>query len=1228
MRQGFEQALLLFSIFNSIYPSHANSQAIDSTVSNKTFEDLKSTEQERLITFNHTQLGNLVFGGNFNGINSLNNNNLTDYYDSNDKKAVLQSLITAPDSSTDRLLVNSNGQLFAYQNKDSQAVTFSDGLIEHSCMLGDEETIIIAGNFTRIWNNSISGGIAAINSSNILGNITELSSREVNSTLVNALYCEDTSIYAGGSFDIQNTSGIAVSNLSNAGSWSVPSFGGFKLGGNVSAIAKFEDNIVFGGEFTYPSLNVNTTFNDSAIVQPGYQIVSLKDANATGYNTSSSVGTDASSILCPGGDGWTSGINSVTGYVNISLPHVSYLSKIRIYNNDNVNNKAKTFMLQSYPPGGIMNLTYTDNDGNTQSCTADCPLPESGVTDGYTEFSFVNLIPAEYIRITLVDFYEQSAGINGIMLFEQDQTIYANNDFNLPRDCNLQYQTGEVITNGTFTSEGDYIQVNITDKSSLSDYNIRFQPIMSAYTSDAAEYQILLHTPGCSSTDSCSSRGAVNVTVYPGFGDSSNTVIWQTNEEDKYDPIYFGIVSTGAYINVAPVLSSQVPLDFVAYKVSLKYQGNSSDSLKTRNLFEFSPSNFSRNDAVTNGSTVVGLTAINALNLSAPVNDICIFNDTIYVASSNATFVSRNDTSFDIIDGIAEVSKFYYSNDNLFAVGSNDTYLLNKDGMSVTALNVGYVKSIAELMLGNDSYSALFAGDISTNTVKLLDSNAKVATALDGRIKGHVSTSYQKGDETILLGSLKVIDKITSDSSFLLGTSQTNSSDISSFSSTNTNTSSQLEQVFDGLYVNSTHGVLIGQFTDAEHNVDNSVQHIVVFTDQSISRLPLAANDTIADNSSFNCLDTKNGSLVAFGGNISGVVNNTILDGLLLYNMTSSETSFSLLPRNNGTSSNSSITSITALAFKPNSTLIVAAGSFSESGCGPLCIYDYMNQSWLPTSDFNLKQNSVINQLLFETDDKLVVGGDLSMSGSTSEFAILDFSDFSIATLPELPGPVDNFLLNNRTLSSKYVVSGKQSTNQQVYLKNYDATSKLWSDMSNVPDLLNGSQISRLSLMNSDGNSSEQLVGISGNLIMNTTYGPANVSMMTFDGDNWSLLYAASALNSDSSPLLRTVFSQLDGNLKGGVSVVNDYAVINSGTKTNSSSNNPPNSDSDGKKKMPTGHVVGVSCGIGLGCTFLLSGIYLLAEYIWNSSSKHAYQTLAQNKVISSDSLKGTNVVK
>ncbi|RAK94924.1 putative cellular morphogenesis protein (Rax2) [Aspergillus ibericus CBS 121593] len=929
--------------------------------------------------------------------------------------------------------------------------------------------IFVGGNFTSLGGVE-SEGVALYNPDS--NKVTALSGL---SGSVSALLCdqETNSVYVGGNFTYYNISN-AVAWVGNEG-WSNLSFGG--LNGPVNSILKDGNgHIIWGGSFD--------GIGNSTSVDKGPQVINLQNATITSDAESSISGyISPRNIICQtsGDDGsgktWLLEKNS-PGYWRAEMGFEYTPTKFRLYNTHYEGRGTKTFLFRRLPDDGIMNLTYTDPDsGNAAYCDQSCPLSNS-TSEKYREFTFVNSVGMSGFQIEVLDWYGNGGGLNGIEVFESNIYAYAMNAFNEPTCADLSYpskstRTGSWSTAASGQSSSEYLTTQVTDSNATS-ASVVFEPDVK----QAGNYSIKLYTPGCDQDGTCSSRGIVNVTVTAtsDADESAQTLIYQTNLYEKYDTIYTGHVDvsdssfrprvkltpiTGQGDNVTVVASM---VQFVAHSLS----GYSSDDLN--GLYDYNPSGESTNVtesaidqaglALEHGASVLSLashgstiyvggnfsssnienvmyleedgnaTAMPKGGLNSKVTSMTVLGDYLYVGGNfTDTFAGGN-------DGLSYVAAYSFNSATWSALGAG----VNGPVNSVLALSLNVSMDLNETIVGvSGDFDQLLPFDDSPSTnvsgfavwVPSRNNWLQNLNVSQLEFAGQLSAFAEADNATILAGSLSSGGIAAAGAVALLYDNALGLEPLL----TDFNTSGQ---TFTGIFDTSSGNnltILGGQFTTNATN-GSAIENLAILDGSTGTVRGLGAG--IDSNSTFLALAISDKILYA-GGNVTGSVSGSTLNGLVAYSMDNNTFSEHQPPRFIGED-----VTVNAIAPRPSSNDIYIGGRFQSAGalpCPGVCYWDTEDQQW---NRPGATLNGTVLALKWLNSKELLAVGDLTVSGNQSLVATYvvkkqKWQTFEGASSSDIPGTITAFTPAN-TQVTKFWLAGVY-TNGSSFLAQYDGSS-------------------------------------------------------------------------------------------------------------------------------------------------------------------------------------------
>lgn len=1026
--------------------------------------------------------------------------------------------------------------------------------------------VVVGGNFTSLGGIESQGAAMFNPNTSAVVPLTGLSGQ------VSALLCDEATntVYVGGSFRAaQSTNAIAWVGTTG---WTNLPFAGFN--GPVTSITKASNgHIIFGGQFTGLA-NASISFN-----QPDQQIINLAGADITAVSSATTVGfSDPTNIVCKtnGTDGtsntWLLADNT-PGFWKASFGFGFQPTKLRLWNTHLNGRGTQTWRYTALPINGIMNFTYIDPaTGQNLSCTSECPL-SSNASVQYQDFHFVNVIGMNGFQIDISAWYGSGGGLDGIELFQNDIFSYAINAFNEPSCASLTTASSATLT-GPWTvtpsrdSGSEYLTAAVTGTNATS---IVFLPDIK----QSGNYSVNMYTPGCLQDNTCASRGQVNITGIMATGTNSavfNTEIFQTNNYDKYDQIYFGYIEAGsASFRPSVTLSaaadqSLTDMTIVAMRVGFTLISSSGG---LNNLFEYNP-----NEAVITASEFTNSTfdiAGSNLPTGSAVNALATSGDTTFVGgnfttnNNNNIFAVTTSTTIPLTgDGLdGRVMTMFLNGTKLFVGGT----FTNTSTPSVQGLN-----NVAVYDISMNTWSALGAGvnglvshivpllmNITTNapeTVITLTGSFTQVLAFGGNssfavtgfavwvpshgnwlqnlnfatmgINGELTVSVDlPSGGSLFAGSLSssqlnangaVALKTTSISSLPVhiqpGTAQSSSALTKRATSSSQNVSGVVTGLF---YENGGRNITVlgGHFTATASN--GSTINNLVFINGSNSDAVTGVGPSLSSDSTILALALESDTLYA-GGSLTGNVNGASVSGLISFNLISA--SFGIQPP--------ALTggSVNAIALRPNTAELYVGGGFSAAGsfgCPSVCLFSTSASQWSRPGN---ALGGTVNTLLWTSATSLIAGGALTVNGGNISLATYNPTTQVWAPAPganAIPGTITALVAANSDASQLWV--GGTAINGSAFLMKYDGT--IWNSVGNA--FGSGTKIRGLQIMSLTTNhAASALVSASQTLMITGSInvpGFGNASSVLFNGTTFQP-FALTTTATNTGGSLSQIFSQ------------------------------------------------------------------------------------------------------
>ena len=635
-------------------------------------------------------------------------------------------------------------------------------------------------------------------------------------------------------------------------------------------------------------------------------------------------------------------------------------------------------------------------------------------------------------------------------------------------------------------STSQYLSVHLTGKDIKSETaSVVFEPDIK----QSGNYSVTIYTPGCIQDSTCANRGIANITgVFAAQNQEaafSQQEVYQTNNFDKYDEIYYGYVDANSdafrpRVTVTPP-AGQDNITLVAQRVRFTLV-NSTGGLN--GLFEFDPykaivdSDFQKSlidhagTALDSGATVTALAVSDnvtfvAGNFSASSK---AFQNVFSISNTNTT-VSLNGGLDAEVSTVATIDSVLYLGGNFSHTvkqsvsGLNNVAIFNQTTQTWQALGAGVngrVDSIVPLILNvTDSRPETcitINGDF--DRVEAFGSNkpipvrglavwvpsrqnwlqnlASQSLAVNGRLS--TWTTYN-GSIPLLAGTLAVQDTQSRDAVTLttsplrlnsvkvdIQPRQVGQSSIRKRAINGQNVTG----VVTGLFYNSGDRnitILGGHFTANSSNgtmIDN-----LAIVDQAHGVTGVEGG--LDADSVFLALATQ-GDLLYAGGTVSGKINGGDVDGLIIYNLR--ENNYPVQPPPFGGND----VAVNTITVRPDSDQVYVGGTFDTAGslsCPSVCMFQ--EHQWNPAGN---SLGGSVAALAWQGKNKLLAGGNLTVNGNATSLANYDAQLSKWTALngasSEVPGPVTALSPANGD-ASQFWVAGK-SSDGSAFLMKYDGS--------------------------------------------------------------------------------------------------------------------------------------------------------------------------------------------
>lgn len=670
-----------------------------------------------------------------------------------------------------------------------------------------------------------------------------------------------------------------------------------------------------------------------------------------------------------------------------------------------------------------------------------------------------------------------------------DIFAYAVNDFNEPSCADTTFgskatKTGDWSVTPSGESYSDYLSVQASDDSSVS---VKFQPDIK----QSGNYSITIFTPGCLQDGTCESRGIVNVTgTYEADGDPTSVQLYQSNNFDKYDEIYFGYVDASSdsfrpSVELSPQ-SGQKDIDVVALRV--RFQLTSSTG-GLNGLFEFDPEDESVSEdfsdsalnkagmdldsralvkslvisdgVIYSGGNFSNSSIHNVMafsnnqasplpggGLNANVNSMIVLDDILYVGGA------FSNTSEGGSDDLSNIAAYTISSQSWKALGAG----VNGPVDSIVKFPLNITDELEDTVAISGMFDKILAfGDDESIPVSGLaiwvPSKKNWLQNLDidqMAFYGSLSAAVSVNDTVLLAGAIGSGGTAASGSVSL---SDDDGLTLQSFplSIDPQPQQSRRKRVVGGQSLTGVVATLFDTKNDRNLTIfgghfsatssDGSRIENLLFLDGSNDDTVTGLGEGLDSESVFVTMEVQDNTLFA-GGSVTGSISDSEVNGLILYDLEKSQFTGNQPPAFSGSDG----VVVNAIAPRPDSDEVFIGGQFSSAGslpCPGVCYYDMSEMQWnRPGAGLQ----GEVAELIWASDKKLIVAGNLTVSNNDTMLATYDTSAQSWkstegASSPNIPGPITALCAATEDASSLWIAG--QSSNGSSFLVKYDGSKYL-----------------------------------------------------------------------------------------------------------------------------------------------------------------------------------------
>jgi len=717
----------------------------------------------------------------------------------------------------------------------------------------------------------------------------------------------------------------------------------------------------------------------------------------------------------------------------------------------------------------------------------------------------------------------------------------------------------------------------------FTDVQVVFEPDIK----QSGNYSITVYTPGCIPDGTCTTRGLANITGQMGTITGTreipsrpiSTQLYQTNNYDKYDQVYYGYVDANSdtfrpTVTLTPSLHQSGAITLVAQRVRFELVESSGG---LNGLFEFNPNqatvstDFSGSSVdyagtqLNVGATVSSLAVADGITYAGGAFTTSLFSNIMSIVNGNVTSLPGGGLN-DVVQTMYQTGSYIYVGGNFTNTRNNDTAGLSNvaaysiSDMSWQPLGAGVNGMVWNIVPLSMNVTANQPEDVvavsgwfdqvlafgqnntfSTGNIALwvpsrqnwLHNLGTASMSLIGRLDAQTPVP---GQDPLFAGAVNSL-ALGANGAAALGTTTGNLAlqhlpiNIQPYQSTTlsptrkrSTSRGQIYGVAAGLFYegNGLNITVLGGRFSAQATNGSTVENLAMINGSNSNIVTGLVSSNSSSGGAILTMDVQ-GTILFAGGSIPG--------GILMYDLQLAALSSVQPPAVRGGDA-----VVNDIATQPSSSQVYVGGSFTSAGslpCLALCVYDSSQQRWT-APNLGLSGRSTISQLTWASATQLVIAGNLTINGNFTTLAKYDAK--AQTTTPftgtgsdsAIPGPVTAFTASSSDYSQLFV-AGTADANGTAFISKYNGSA--WAPVNGnlgSQTRIEGLQVLELTQPHAANNGidANQILLVTGQLDL-PNFG--NASAAVYDGSTFTP-FLLSTMNDGSPGSLRRAFATSPGN--------------------------------------------------------------------------------------------------